>query len=97
NITNAMDGKSYGAEVATTLALSEDAQLRASYTYLEVSIDPPPGSSDPQGAAGSSPQNQVGISSQIDLPWRLETDATFRYVDSLPGQRIRSYVDLDLR
>lgn len=96
-IDNAMDGETYGGEVASTFAPTEHVQVRASYTYLEVSIDPPAGSADPQDASGSSPQNQVGASSRVDLPWGFETDAMFRYVDNLPRQSIRSYVDLDLR
>ncbi len=96
-IDNAMSGETYGGELASTFAPTEHTQVRASYAYLKVKIDPPAGSIDAQAAAGSSPQNQIGVSSRFDLPGWFESDAMFRYVDSLPQQHVRSYVDLDLR
>src|SRR5262249_7452226 len=46
---------------------------------------------------GSSPQNQVALSSFVDLPGNFELDGFFRYVDSLPSQGVPRYFNLDIR
>jgi iron complex outermembrane receptor protein len=44
---------------------------------------------------GSNPRHQFYARSSIDLPKKLETDLTIRYVDSLPGINIPSYYSFD--
>jgi iron complex outermembrane receptor protein len=50
-----------------------------------------------QSIEGSTPQNQVALSSFVDLPGNLQLDGVFRYVDSLPAQDVSRYFNLDLR
>ena len=75
-------------------------ELRASYSYLNMDLKTKPWSNDPSSVAGdegSTPRNQLVIQSFVNLPKRLEFDQTFRYVEELPAQMVRSYETADAR
>ena len=68
--------------------------------HLHIDLKHDPGSTDPfttASAEGSSPQHQMFLQSQVDLPWNFELDTIFRYVDHLPAQDVQSYVTYDVR
>jgi iron complex outermembrane receptor protein len=48
-------------------------------------------------AEGNDPEHQFVLQSMVDLPWRMEFDATFRYVDALPSPAVPGYFTIDLR
>jgi iron complex outermembrane recepter protein len=99
--TNHTKGQIYGAEAAVDAKLADFWQLRAAYSWLDLEIRPPPGESDYElstnSTRGSSPANQVSVRSLVNLPYRTQLDAFFRYVDSLPSQHVDRYFSLDLR
>lgn len=97
---NKLFGETYGAEVSAKFQVFKEWRLEANYTYLNIQIHREAGSHDTTTefmTEGSSPKNQVLIRSLLDLPWNVQLDTTFRYVDSLYAPRIPSYVTLDVR
>jgi iron complex outermembrane receptor protein len=50
-----------------------------------------------EGDEGRSPHHQFVLRSLLDLPGRVQFDATLRYVDSLPSLGINNYTVMDLR
>ncbi len=98
-IANNLHGSSHGFEVAADLVLTEWWRLNISYSYLSLNLGFDPGVMDVTALAedGSSPGNMVSSLSKIDLPWEIQLDTFFRYVDSLPAQRIAAYATFDVR
>ena len=97
---NKMKAKVYGAEVAADWRWLDWWRWRFSYAYLRLNLKSKPGSNDTftvPSTEGSSPQNQVALTSFVDLPSNLKLDGIFRYVDNLPGQNVGRYFNLDLR
>ena len=97
---NKMKGQVYGMEMAADWRWLDWWRWRLAYSHLEINLTRKPGSNDTitaPGTEGGSPQNQVSITSFINLPRDLELDTVFRYVDSLPGQGVGRYFNLDLR
>ena len=94
--TNALDGETYGAELAMHLDLTEDWRLYGAYTYLDMQLhaDPLP---DGESQEGASPQNQVYFVSTWDMGHDWELDWITRYVDSLPALGVPHYITMDLR
>ena len=74
-------------------------RLRSGYSYLDIRLDPRPGSTDLQSRApeGSSPRHQTFLVSQWDLPHGITVDALGRFVDGLGSQGVPSYAALDVR
>jgi len=100
SIDNKMTAQVYGIEVATDWRWLDWWRWRLSYSHLQLNLKKKPGSSDfttERSTEGSSPQNQVSLTSFIDLPGNLNLDGIFRYVDNLPGQNVGRYFNLDLR
>lgn len=96
---NKISGESFGAELAVDFLATDWWRLRSGYSYLRINLRRAADSVDPTVKVNedSSPQNQVFVSSELDLPWNLELDSDFRYVDSLPGLDVSSYVTFDVR
>lgn len=98
---NGVEGSTDGFELALDSKPARHWQVKASYSYLSLSLATKPGGVDTldavAGYEGSSPRHLVAIQSRIDLPWRLEFDQAYRYVAALPYQRIDAYHSLDLR
>jgi iron complex outermembrane receptor protein len=46
---------------------------------------------------GSSPHHQARIQGLFNFPKRFEFDATYRYVSSLPAQKVEAYSTADAR
>ncbi len=97
---NGIKGSGDGFEVAPDWRPASWWELRASYSYLNLDLDNKSWSNDPSsvsGYEGSTPRNQVVIQSLVNLPKKLEFDQTFRYVEALPAQLVRSYETADAR
>jgi iron complex outermembrane receptor protein len=96
---NRLQAEVYGVELLVEANPLPWWRLAASYAYLQVELSRDPGSRDILGPSGegSSPHNQAMLRSLLDLPHRVELDATVRYVDNLPAQAVDAYVELDLR
>jgi iron complex outermembrane receptor protein len=97
---NKMKAKVYGLEIAADWRWLDWWRWRFAYSYLHMDLTRKAGSNDvitAPGTEGGSPQNQVSVTSFVNLPGNLELDGAFRYVDTLPGVNVRSYFNLDLR
>ena len=91
---NKYPAESYGVELATNWSISERWRLYVQYTYFQ-SFFYYPGLS--ATGSGGTPANQVYLMSSWDLRKDLTFDLMARYVDSLPGYNIPSYMTMDLR
>jgi len=88
-----------GVELSGAYDLTSWWRIRAGYTFLNKDVSIEPGGSDANRgrAEGNDPEHQVIWQSTIDLPFHLELDSNFRYVDSLPSPAVPSYFTFDLR
>ena len=97
---NKMKAQVYGVEIAVDWRSLDWWRWRLSYSHLRMKLENKPGSNDTVTeplTEGSSPQNQVSLTSFVDLPGNLSLDGVLRYVDSLPAQSVGHYFNLDLR
>jgi iron complex outermembrane receptor protein len=98
-LANKMDGIVYGAEFCADWTIFDWWRVVGVYSFLRIHLD----LDDDSLSAGSlddekrSPEHQVSLRTMFDLPWNLELDAWFRYVDGLPALSVGHYVTLDLR
>ncbi len=99
-IVTAQFGNSYkatteGGEIAAEWQPTNFWRLTGSYSFLEMHIkiaDPNAiNVGSPLTTQGSSPQHQVLVQSNFDLPKSVTADFQVRYVSSLPGLMIPSY------
>ena len=102
---NLTDGRSDGLEGLVTYAPQPYWRLSLTYSYTDMSLVPH-GADLNRGylAQGSTPRNQVGLRSYLDLPRGLELDLQFRAlaaIESLPAvlsdPGIGAYQELNLR
>ena len=94
------DAETYGGEITATWLPVSWWKVRANYSLLYLNAHPVNGGTDTiseHRAEGSSPRNQAGVFSSIDLPHGFELAAGLRYVDALPALNVPSYTALDLR
>lgn len=98
-LANKMNRDAFGVELAVDWRLREWWRLQGAYTWLKLALHHTDQSGDTFSlrVEGDSPRNQLSLRSAMDLPWHLELDLWGRYVDSLPTQKIPSYVTFDAR
>lgn len=98
-VGNKLEGETYGAELAATWEAADWWTLRGGYTHLREFFHTESGSTDTtsEDAEGDDPRNQAFVRSSMNLSHRLQVDAALRYVDSLPGQQVPSYLEGDAR
>jgi iron complex outermembrane receptor protein len=98
---NDIEGSTHGFEAALDAKPHPRWRLKASYSFLDLSVHVEPGGTDTlDGVAsyeGSSPRHGVTVQSRLDLPGRLEFDQTYRYVSVLSYRGAPAYDSLDLR
>ncbi len=95
---NDLFGETYGLETSAVWQPIPTWRLQAAYTFLAMSLHT-------RGAVRSlaedteisNPRNQVSLRSELDLGRHVEWGMGLRYVDSLPGLGIPSYVEMDAR
>ena len=97
-LANHLNADTYGAELRFNVQAAPWWRLYTSYTYFEKDLSLDPGSRDPTGgvAEGNDPAERFAIRSYIDLPGRVELDASLRHVGRLPSPVIPAYTELDL-
>jgi iron complex outermembrane receptor protein len=102
---NLSKGRTRGAEILVSYSPMERWRLSASYSYLEVSIDPS-GMDINRGRfyEGASPRHQFALGSYLTLGRGVELDLHFRHVGALEelpedpsGAGIPAYSEIDLR
>ncbi len=96
---NAMDGETYGAELAATYNATENWTLNFGYAFLQMQMHPDSGSTYTKDAAieGGSPHNQFSLRSHLALSESLEFDIGAHYVDNLSEKDTPHYIRLDAR
>ncbi|MDM8544083.1 TonB-dependent receptor [Desulfococcaceae bacterium HSG7] len=90
-----MEAETWGIELAINWELTKCWQVKTAYTLFQEDMHEELGLSVlPEDRA---PRHQVSLRSSADLPWNLEFDLWFRYVDELSAIPVESYSALDLR
>ncbi|HWL63962.1 MAG TPA: TonB-dependent receptor [Steroidobacteraceae bacterium] len=101
---NLTDGRAVGAEALVSYSPQASWRLTASYSYLDLNIDPH-GQDINRGqfADGSTPRHQLGLRAAVDIG-PVQLDAFLRHVSRIrrdpqivSGEGIKGYTDLDLR
>ena len=104
-IVTAQFGNSYkatteGGEIVAEWQPTKFWRLNGSYSFLEMHIKIANPNAinvgSPLTTQGSSPQHQVLVQSNLDLPKSVTADFQIRYVSSLPGLMIPSYTTGDV-
>lgn len=98
-IDNKSDGKVYGVEINSIFTPLDFWTLKASYSFLHMNLEADNDSNDPQAkiAEGRSPENQIKIQSELDLPANFEFDTNFFYTDDLDLFSISDFFRVDAR
>ena len=97
---NKFKAQVYGIELAADWRWLDWWRWRISYSHARINLTETRGNTDlatEQTTEGSTPRNQVSVTSYVNLPRNLELDGVFRYVDNLPAQGVGRYFNLDLR
>jgi iron complex outermembrane receptor protein len=98
---NSLKGHTDGIEIAPDWKPKQWLQLRGSYSYLNLDLQPISGGSGDTGTVtsdeGSSPHNQFSGQALFTLPRGFEFDSTVRYMSALPAQATKSYTTMDTR
>jgi iron complex outermembrane receptor protein len=74
-------------------------RVRASYTFLDVSITKDIGSRDIGGGASEAndPSHMFGLRTDVDLPRRVALNLFLRSIGELPNPRVPHYTELNGR
>jgi len=99
-LANALKGHTSGGAIAPAWKPVHWWEIKASYSYLHLYVHDKPGFTDSQNTVsdnGSSPHHQVTVQSLLNLPHKIELDATYRYISSLPAQKVQAYNAADVR
>jgi len=91
--------ETWGFEFSQNYQVTDWWRFRGGYTFLQKRISIKPGGSDLNRgrAEGNDPEHQFLLQSLLDLPFHLQFDGVFRYVDTLPSPRVPGYFTVDLR
>jgi iron complex outermembrane receptor protein len=94
-----MTGRSRGVEMWGSWQATRTWRLSAGLTNFHKRLALEPGSTDTGSIAalGGDPSHTWSLRSSLDLPQRVELDATVRKVAALPSPAVPSYVAADLR
>jgi iron complex outermembrane receptor protein len=94
---NNMSGDTYGLEAAIDWRMLDWWRFRTSYSYLQMILDGPSGTTSTGITTASNPQNQFSIRSITNITKHVEFDAWLRYVGPLAAQNVPGYTTMDLR
>lgn len=90
--TNELDGEVYGLELVADWHPADWIRLQPGYTYMENKIN----YRTNDILTSQDPRYQVSLRTSLDLPWKLELDLWYRYVDELSAV-IDGYHTIDTR
>ncbi len=91
---NGLKATTSGGEIAGEYRPKNFWRLRAWYSFLEMHVEPAPGSQDigsAPGIQGSSPRNEALLQTGFDLPKSVTADIYARYVGRLVAFSIPGY------
>jgi iron complex outermembrane receptor protein len=89
--------KTHGIEIAPTWQVTEWWKLAGGYTWLQMNLAPRLVPQEEDQQAGDTPQHQCNLRSSMQWARAVTFDTAIYYVDSLPEERIPSYLRLDAR
>lgn len=95
---NDLLGTTKGVEFAPEWKPTSFWRLRATYSYLQLTIRKARNSEDIGSAGtieGSSPRHEATAQSQFDFAKKFSIDLTYRYVSKLPSEVVPSYSTAD--
>ena len=99
-IANGLRGRVSGLETAADTRPAEWLVLRAGHDYLNMALEPAPGSADTTSAVAedASPRHRLHLRATLRPPRRaVSLDARWRWVARLPSQDVPAYSELDVR
>jgi iron complex outermembrane receptor protein len=99
-LANALKGDTSGGEIAPDWKPARWLEVKGSYSYLHLYVHDKVGFTDTSNTAtdnGSSPHHQVVLQGRFNIPKGFEFDPTYRYVSSLPFQKVAAYSTADAR
>jgi iron complex outermembrane receptor protein len=98
-VGNTLNGRTQGVELSASVQPVPMWRMRASYTYLDVSITKDIDSRDIGGGASEAndPSHMFGLKTDVDLPGRVELNLFLRRVGALPNPRVPAYSELNGR
>ena len=91
---NAVDGHTYGVELALGWQPVDHWRLQGSYTSFKSDVVVAPGV---RGDSGASPEHKFGLRSTVNLGSHWEWDTGLRFVGKLKSVSVPEYLELDLR
>jgi iron complex outermembrane receptor protein len=91
-ITNGAEGRVSGVEAAGLVSAARWLRLRASYSFLSLRLDEPPG-----GFRANTPRHQAWLAAYAAPRSDLDLALVFRAVGGLPDRGVPSFRDLDAR
>jgi iron complex outermembrane recepter protein len=98
-LMNMLNATTRGAELTAKAQLAPSWQIAAAYNYFWRRFTVDAGSTDRTGGASEAndPSYLFKLRSYAEIGPRLEFDAFFRYVGSLPQPVVDAYAELDMR
>jgi iron complex outermembrane receptor protein len=97
---NAIEGDTYGLELAADGDLTGWWRLKLAYTYLKIDLDETDSflsEKDREVSEGEVPRHQLSLRSLMNLGGHWTLDTWLRWVDDLPSQGVDAYAALDVR
>jgi iron complex outermembrane receptor protein len=99
-LRNGVEAITKGIEISPVWQPVRWWQLKGSYSYLHLTARDKPTSDDASTVRqleGDSPQHKVVIQSDLNLSRNFQFDLNFRYLSSLPDQKVGAYSTADAR
>jgi iron complex outermembrane receptor protein len=95
---NGLYGEAQGIEAFANWKVTRPWTLSPGYSFFSLHLHKFAGSQDAGtvfGTEGGTPDHQAQLRSSLDLPWKLQWNASAYFVNRLPAQSIPSYTRLD--
>lgn len=94
---NKADGEVYGLEIDVNWDITKRWNVAGNYSLLRQHLHLDSDSTDPTFENGerTSPKNQIKLRSNLDLPYNVEFDNFFYFIDNLGG--VKNYIRFDTR
>jgi iron complex outermembrane recepter protein len=98
-VGNTLNGRTQGLELSSTLQPLAPWRLRASYTFLDVSITKDIDSRDVGGGAteANDPSHMFGLRTDVDVAKGVELSLFLRSIGQLPNPQVPGYTELNGR
>jgi iron complex outermembrane receptor protein len=98
-VGNTLNGRAQGIELSGTLQPIPVWRLRASYSFLDVSITKDIDSRDIGGGAteANDPTHRFGLRTDVDLPRNVEVSLFLRSIGQLSNPHVPAYTELNGR